>query len=145
MHFLTVDFWWARTGSNRRHEDFQSSATTNWATGPNMVVSVGLEPTTPRLSIACSNQLSYETKDYGGPGWTWTNNAISAWFTVRWGYQFSYWPRFLFPNIRDYWETGGFLVLYAHNFLVGLEGLKPSLIRLSAERFNYLNYRPKLT
>ena len=35
-------------------------------------------------------------------------------------------PDFLFLNIRDYWETGGFLVLYAHNFLVHSVGLEPT-------------------
>ena len=38
----------------------QSRRSTRWANGPKMVPSVGIEPTTFRLSSECSNQLSYE-------------------------------------------------------------------------------------
>ena len=45
----------------------QNRCSTNWAIPPIrlMVGLVGLEPTTPRLSSVCSNQLSYKPKSDG--------------------------------------------------------------------------------
>ena len=55
--------WWRRSGSNRRPQACKASAlpTELWPRLPDrkMVGPEGFEPSTPRLSSVCSDQLSY--------------------------------------------------------------------------------------
>ena len=83
----------------------------------------------PKLiaNLNCVHQSSSDLLlAIGGPGWCRSNYVRRRELYRLLRLPIRYWPRFLFPNIRDYWETGGFLVLYAHNFLVHSEGLEPT-------------------
>ena len=83
----------------------------------------------PKLiaNLNCVHQFSSDLLlTLGGPGWCRSNYVRRRELYRLLRLPICYWPRFLFLNIRDYWETGGFLVLYAHNFLVHSVGLEPT-------------------